>query len=41
MAKDERLNEEGAMNNNLSSSTLLANEEIRKEHKQAKVKKGK
>ncbi|GGM42420.1 hypothetical protein GCM10011351_30540 [Paraliobacillus quinghaiensis] len=37
MAKKEKLNEEAALNNNLSASTLLMNEDIKKEHKKPKA----
>jgi hypothetical protein len=37
MAKEERLNEEAAMNNNLHSSTLQMNQNIIKQHQQPKT----
>lgn len=37
MARDERLNEEGAMNNNLTASTYVTNPEIRHQHKKPKL----
>jgi len=39
MKKEEKLNEEAALNNNLDSATLRANMEIAKEHVQAKATK--
>jgi hypothetical protein len=39
MAKEERLNEEAAMNNNLHSSTLQMNQDIIKQHQQPKIAK--
>jgi hypothetical protein len=39
MAKDEKLNEEAAMNNNLGSSTLKMNREITNLHQRPKSKK--
>lgn len=39
MAKDERLNEEATLNNNLNSSTLKMNRDVTKQHKQPKVNK--
>lgn len=39
MKKEEKLNEEAALNNNLDSATLRANTEIAKEHVQAKTTK--
>lgn len=37
MKKDEKLNEEAALNNNLDSATLRMNEEIAKEHVEPKL----
>ncbi|SHG45112.1 hypothetical protein [Ornithinibacillus halophilus] len=39
MAKDEKLNEEAALNNNLGSSTLRRNRDIQKQHQRPQVKK--
>jgi len=39
MVKEEKLNEEAALNNNLGSSTLKANEDIAKEHQKPKLEK--
>lgn len=36
MAKNEKLNEEAAMNNNLGSSTLRMNQDILKQHEKPK-----
>ncbi|KIO63614.1 hypothetical protein B4064_3144 [Caldibacillus thermoamylovorans] len=38
MAKKERLNEEGPLNNNLGSSVLQTNDELTKFHKQPLLK---
>ncbi|MCT2534396.1 hypothetical protein NC661_15120 [Aquibacillus koreensis] len=38
MAKNERLNEEAALNNNLGSSTLRMNDEIKESQQKAKMK---
>jgi len=37
MHKDERLNEEAALNNNLDAATLQMNNDIAKQHKQPKT----
>ncbi|MFD2042905.1 hypothetical protein ACFSTA_01125 [Ornithinibacillus salinisoli] len=37
MTKDERLNEEAALNNNLGSSTLRMNPDIYKQHQKPKT----
>jgi hypothetical protein len=39
MAREERLNEEAAMNNHLHSSTLRMNQDIIKQHQQLKIAK--
>ncbi|HZG59981.1 MAG TPA: hypothetical protein VEY68_05860 [Anoxybacillus sp.] len=39
MAKEEKLNEEAAMNNNLHSSTFQMNYDIIKHHQQPKIAK--
>jgi hypothetical protein len=39
MAKEERRNEEAAMNNNLHSSTLQMNQDIIKQHQQPEIAK--
>ncbi|GIO28565.1 hypothetical protein [Ornithinibacillus bavariensis] len=39
MAKDEKLNEESTLNNNLGSSTLKMNRNITKLHQKPKAKK--
>ncbi|HWL25649.1 MAG TPA: hypothetical protein VNR38_18190 [Ureibacillus sp.] len=37
MKKEEKLNEEAAMNNNLGSATIQMNQEIAKEHVKPKI----
>ncbi|MGY0694837.1 hypothetical protein ACW2QC_18985 [Virgibacillus sp. FSP13] len=39
MDKEERLNEEAALNNNLDSSTLQMNDDITKQHQKPKADK--